>query len=112
MPSAPSAPSLHRTQAEQASLATLAYWRSRLKSVPRDRTGEYRFGLRCGGIFKFSLRGGRVGGAEGKEERHTTHTPCIPDHVARETTYLPFAKILERRCQFALGRIVDVIPIL
>jgi len=96
----PSAPSLRRAQAERALLAAFAYWCSRLKSAPRDRTGEYRFGLRCGGIFKFSLRGGRVGEAEGEEERHTTYTPCIPDHVAREAT--SFAKILGCRCQFGL----------
>jgi len=97
----PSAPSLRRAQAERASRVAFAHWCSRLKSAPRDRTGEYRFGLRCGGIFKFSLGGGRVGEAEGEEERHTTYTPCIPDHVAREAT--SFAKILGCRCQFGLA---------
>lgn len=46
--------------------------------MPRDRTGEYRFGLRCGGIFKFSLRGGRVVGAGGEGETHTVRAHGVP----------------------------------
>lgn len=65
-------------QAERARLASSADWPALLDTVSRDRTGEYRFGLRCGGIFKFSLRGGRVGGVGGEGETHTVRAHRVP----------------------------------
>lgn len=86
-------------QAERAPLAATAHWPARHETVPRDCTGEYRFGLRCGGIFKFSLRGGRAGEAGGEGETHGAY--CTPRTTSRVILPSP-AEIPECRYRFAL----------
>lgn len=81
--------SLRRAQAERVLLVAAPDWPDALETASRDRTGEYRFGSRCGGIFKFSLHDGRARGTrgEGERETHTGRTVypgprCAEDYLA------------------------------
>lgn len=67
-------------QAEQASSQRRADWPANRGHASRDYAGEYRFGLRCGGIFKFSSGRGGAGSlayGEPRCDHHWGEAPSI-----------------------------------